>query len=422
MSIRLDRVHQTDLLAADGIPVRLRRRGGRPVRVGVTASLRLRGGRLTVLGSIGKLRLSRRRARLVEVPLRDAARVLLAGCEGRRIGIRVRNRRSSRARSRSTRLRLDAPNCARFFGATTFWNSPLPPDAPLDPDSSNVAAELQDQVRDGFRSEFPPTINTTSYAPPIYTVSRDQPRVRVHLDRPPGYAPDLEAAFASVPLPPAASPSAGSDAELVVWQPATDTLWEFWQLRRSDDGWHASWGGRMREVSTGQGVFSRPHANWGTSASSLPLAGGLITPGELRRGEIDHALALGIPRVRADEFARPAQRTDGRSTCPHAVPEGAHFRLDPGLDIDALGLAPPVAALARAAQRYGIIVRDRARAVVFYAQNPSTLATDPYPAILGGRSPSELLASFPWSHLRLLRMDLVKTPGSSRERLLLGCT
>lgn len=85
----------------------------------------------------------------------------------------------------------------------------------------------------------------------------------------------------------------------MVWQPSTDTLWEFWQLRRDRDGWQASWGGRMDRVSSASGAYAPPHANWGATASSLALAGGVITPGELRRGRIDHALAIAIPRTRA---------------------------------------------------------------------------------------------------------------------------
>jgi hypothetical protein len=248
----------------------------------------------------------------------------------------------------------------------------------------------------------------------------------VGLDHPPGYAPDLEAAFAAVPLPDDARAAAGDDAELVVWQPSTDTLWEFWQLRRHNDGWRASWGGRMERVSASSGAYTHPNANWGTTASSLALAGGVITPGELSRNQIDHALAIGIPRARAGEYSLPAQRTDGRSTCAHAVPEGARFRIDPALDIDGLGLDRPVAALARAAQRYGIVVRDQSAAVAFYAQNPTPLGADPYPELLGWKAPWDLLASFPWQHLRLTRMELVKMPSNGAplptpEAVLGGC-
>ena len=151
-----------------------------------------------------------------------------------------------------------------------------------------------------------------------------------------------------------------------------------------------------------------------------------MTPRELRRGAIKHVLGLGIPRARAKVYARPALRTDGASNCLHAVPEGARFRLDPRLDVDALQLPRPVAAMARAAQRYGIVVRDQSGAVAFYAQNVGSLQGDPYPSLFGGKTPQELVARFPWSHLQLVRMSLAREKGGPElpppGSLLNGCS
>jgi hypothetical protein len=126
---------------------------------------------------------------------------------------------------------------------------------------------------------------------------------------------------------------------------------------------------------------------------------------ELRRGRIDHALAMALPEVRADAFASPASNTDGRSTGDTRVPEGAHFRLDPSLNLDQLNLPPVTRVLAEAAQRYGIVVRDRAGDVALYAEDPAPLGSDPYPALFGG-GPPNVLRTFPWAKLQLLRMDL----------------
>ncbi|MBV9214411.1 MAG: DUF4124 domain-containing protein [Actinobacteria bacterium] len=308
----------------------------------------------------------------------------------------------------SRALHLDPPRCARFFSPRSFWNSPLPQDAPLDPDSAAVTNELLRRVQSGYAKGRPPSINTTAYTPPVYTVGSEQPHVRVQLDRPSSDSHGLDTAFRSVPLPSWARPANGNDAELVLWQPATDTLWEFWQLRRAQDGWHASWGGRLTHASSGTGLYPNPRLSWGVAASGLPLAGGLILPGELAQGRIDHVLSLALPASRANVFALPAQRTDGRSGCPHAPVEGARFRLDPNLNLASLHLPAAVLAIAKAAQRYGIVVRDQAGAVVFYAQNASTVVPDPYPALFGGEDPAQLLRSFPWTHLQLLRMTLVQ--------------
>ena len=128
-------------------------------------------------------------------------------------------------------------------------------------------------------------------------------------------------------------------------------------------GWQAAWGGAMQNVSTNPGVYGPkawPGASpyWGASASSFSVAGGLITLEDLEKGVINHALAIGIPDVRAGVYASPAQRTDGTSASALSLPEGAHLRLEPGLDLAALHLPRLTLMMAEAAQRYGIYVRE----------------------------------------------------------------
>jgi len=173
----------------------------------------------------------------------------------------------------------------------------------------------------------------------------------------------------------------------------------------------------MSNVSVNPGVYGRnawPGASpdWGASASSLSVAGGLITLEDLEKGVINHALAIGIPDVRAGVYASPAQRTDGTSTSPLSLPEGAHLRLDPKLDLAALHLPRLTLMLAEAAQHYGIVVRDHTANVSFYAQDPTSTGTNPYAGPSGyfeGKTPAQLLASFPWRHLQLLKMELRST-------------
>jgi hypothetical protein len=119
---------------------------------------------------------------------------------------------------------------------------------------------------------------------------------------------------------------------------------------------------------------------------------------------------MNIPWARPKVYAWPAQRTDGASDDPNAIPEGARFRLDPRLDISSLHLPPLTRMIAEAAQRYGIIVRDQTgQAVGFFAENTAQFGTNPYdgPGGLFGGTPSNILMrSFPWQHLQVLRMNL----------------
>ena len=120
------------------------------------------------------------------------------------------------------------PPSARPFSPNSFWNQPLPTDAPLDPLSSVYVDDLQRQLT--LRA---PWINTSTYGIPVYRVPRDRPTVRVALPNPtPPRRALLQAAWEAVPIPPDARPSFDSDGRLVIWQPSTDTMWEFWRARK----------------------------------------------------------------------------------------------------------------------------------------------------------------------------------------------
>lgn len=281
-----------------------------------------------------------------------------------------------------------SPLAGRPFAADSPWNARVPADARIAPDSGTLVTSLAQQV-----ATYNQWINTTAYSTPIYRVGPDQPLVRVIQDT---GNPTLVRDFAAVPLPADARGAAGSDASAIVWQPSTDTLWEFWRLRRQEDGWYARWGGRITDVSRSSGVFPAPY---GTSASGMALLGGLILPEEIEAGEINHALAIGVPRT-APTFVAPANRTDGRTD--GGIPIGTRLRLDPAVDVASLGLSRTARIMAVAAQRYGIYVRDSSGAVPFYAQDPVNLGIDPWPRLLGFQSPSRALAGFPWARLQVV--------------------
>lgn len=300
----------------------------------------------------------------------------------------------------------------RFFSSSSFWNETPSAAAPLDPSSGDVVGALETEVASEAAAGKGPTINTTSWSVPIYTVAAGQATVPVTLDG--ASSPALQSAWNAVPLPSGAQPAAGTDKHLVVWQPSTDRLWEFYSLTDQGDGWHARWGGAIQNVSANPGAYGTeawPGATsaWGASASSLSIAGGLITLEDLERGQINHALAMALPDVRGGVYASPAERDDGNARNALYLPEGAHLRLDPSLNLATLHLPRLTLMMAEAAQKYGIFVRDYASDVAFYAQDPIPTGTEPYAGAGGyfeGKSPHQLLAAFPWAHLELLKMQL----------------
>jgi hypothetical protein len=317
----------------------------------------------------------------------------------------------------------------RLFSADSVWNAPLSLAAQLDPTSRTRMASFNAEVNSEISQGIGPWISETSYSTPLYKVPAGQRRVSVTLDTGSWGAPLRTALRIGVPIPANARPAAGTDGHLTIWQPSADTMWEFWKAVKRPDGWHASWGGAMRHVSRNPGYYtasswsglSRTEGwNWGSTATSLPVIAGTILIDELRRGRIDHALALAIPDACAGSFTWPAQRTDGGDTRADCLPEGAHLRLDPSLNLSTLSVPPITRILAEAAQRYGMIVRDRTHhAVGLYAEDPTPTGTDPYPGpngLYGGLRPWNFLPQFPWDRLQLLKMTLCRRAPCVRAR------
>ena len=308
----------------------------------------------------------------------------------------------------------------RLFSPTSVWNRVVPQRARLAPDSRGITGYLNSFVNSSQTEGVGPWINTTDYSTPIYTVPAHQRTVRVQFTYP---TPGLDQAFDAVPIPPGAQPAAGTDAQMTIYQPSTNTLWELWELHRMPSGQWQAGVGRPHPAGV---VESRLLPERGRSerkhARAEQLGRHRVGSTDRRRadhavgsglGHINHALALLVPKAKAKVFYCPAQRTDGYDTSADAIPEGAHFRLDPGLDLSKLAMPPVTRMIAEAAQKYGLIVNDRTGVTVgFRAQDPTPLMRtglpNPYgtyfanPASGHYQMPTQFLASFPWSHLQLL--------------------
>ncbi|MBE2317968.1 hypothetical protein DVA67_018450 [Solirubrobacter sp. CPCC 204708] len=343
----------------------------------------------------------------VQVGIPAGAARLLRACRPARLSVVLRARSGRVVARRSRTLAPQPPRCGRYFGPSAIWNQRVE-NAPLDPRSEQWVADLANQVDENFAAKTPPTIATTEYSSPLYTVPANQPRVPVKLvGSRAGFGKAVAAQLAEgVPIPAGARAGGGTDHQMVVWQPATDTMWELWVAEKVKGRWTAQWGGRMDRASRSRGYFFDPGGiHGGSTATSLTMAGGTITRADLVRGEINHALGMAIPRSRANVWSYPAQRSDGQIDSVDAIPQGARFRLNPAFDVDALQAPAFVKLLARAAQRYGIYVRDTAPVVIFYAEDPASIGSDPW---LKAMEPAawEILRSFPWRELQVTRTQL----------------
>jgi hypothetical protein len=97
---------------------------------------------------------------------------------------------------------------------------------------------------------------------------------------------------------------------------------------------------------------------------------------------------------------------------PNRIPEGTRFRLDPSVNVDALPIHPVGRIIARAAQKYGFVVWDRAGALTLRMQNPKSYTAmglpEPYAALFNGTPTYAILNNIPWDRLQFLPKDYGK--------------
>ena len=310
----------------------------------------------------------------------------------------------------------DATTKSAIFSSTSFWYQAIPVDVQLHANSSNFVKEFMRQ-KSAYYGHV--NINLTSFSSPIYYAEDSTKKVKVtqwdcqhkgFKDK------SLAEQWAQVPIPEHAVPAKGSDAEMTVYHPSTDTLWEFWRMQKQQGEWQACWGGRMINASKNEGVFN---SFYGTTATSLPFIGGQITAEELKSGEINHVIGISLVDIeKSSIFSWPAHRSDGYNPnkAPNRIPEGLRFRLDPTINVDALKMHPIGKIIAKAAQKYGFVVWDKAGAISLRVQNPYSYMdskqlnqlVNPYEALFAGTKTYAILNGFPWEKLEFLPMDYGK--------------
>jgi hypothetical protein len=233
-------------------------------------------------------------------------------------------------------------------------------------------------------------IAANSWTFPVYAAAPSTPRVTVGLTASWRGADFLR----GVPMPANALADPADDHSLTVVDPASGCEYDFWgAVRKADGSWSASWA-NATSISS-DGIYG---GGWAARASGFANGAGLIRPEELASGVIPHALAFSFPFTKSGGPVWPATSSDGHSSVPGAIPEGAHLQLDPRLDLDSLGLTTWQKTIARALQTYGMYLSDGGGTVAVYAQQ-SASTSGAYP---WGTTAYPLLPTALLQHMRVL--------------------
>lgn len=298
-----------------------------------------------------------------------------------------------------------APRAYRPFSNASPWNTPIGTSPRVHEESAALVATFADM---GGVHEL--GMNVTPWGIPVFHADRSTPLVAVRrtIDH---WGTGFDARVTYVPIPADAVPATEDDAHMSIIDVERGIGWDFWRATREADGTFTCGVCSLVDLN-GDGV--RPpldenrenHDAFGSRACGFPLHAGLITVEEVALGEIEHALILALPQIRARYFMPPA--STGHPLVPQinaeqGVPCGAHIQLDPELDVASLGLSREGVIVARALQQYGAYVGDFSGSVSLNAEgSPSAVEA------WGERMRTNVMARVPMTSLRVLAWDRLR--------------
>jgi hypothetical protein len=256
----------------------------------------------------------------------------------------------------------------RFFSDDSFWNRPLPENPEIDARSAYWIGLMKSDPHKNVGIG----VNATRFTIPVYQVDANTP-LKTVLPNSTFYrhARDFPE---NVPIPDNALSDSQTDRHLALVDWSSNTGWDMWEAQKRDGQWYSNTG--ITYKLDGPGVFSTAelgmknndsvHQYGPGRAAGVPIIAGLVMYDEAESGAIEHKLAGASQYVGFQEFVFPATWTDGE--CVGGIPEGAVIQLDPKLDLSQFNLTPEEKAVARAMQKYGIVLVDYAGANVIYAE------------------------------------------------------
>jgi hypothetical protein len=299
-----------------------------------------------------------------------------------------------------TAVRVDVLRL-RPYTDTSPWNTPIDSNPIYDRYSDQMVATL------GLKARGQIGADSGNYSYTVYFVDEATPRWDIPCTR---YKCTIASEGESrrtemltdVPIPPEAKPSSGTDMQMIVIDTTTFAEYNLWGLERTASGWS------MRNGSIYNIRRDGTPVNYGSRGAGVPYFAGLVRRWEVEQGHIDHAIAFSYPYPADKRCVFPASKTDGNSSLPYAIPEGARLQLDPSLtdaDFDAMGLNSTGKIIARALQKYGMIL-------VNYAGHPKisveNLADNPFATGQWSDPPYEMtnktIANIPYTSFRVLAL------------------
>lgn len=142
-----------------------------------------------------------------------------------------------------------------------------------------------------------------------------------------------------------------ADRHVLVLDPARGLLFEFWQGRKTPQGWQASCEATF-DIKTNA---LRPDGWTSADAAGLPIFPLIVRYDDVASGEVPHAVRFTVHRTRA-AYVYPASHKASSKTDPNLPRMGERFRLKANVDISSF--SPHAQAICKGLKKYGMINAD----------------------------------------------------------------
>lgn len=141
------------------------------------------------------------------------------------------------------------------------------------------------------------------------------------------------------------------DRHLIVVDPGSRMLYEFYQARKTPAGWECA----CTAIFDLKSNRLRPDTWTSSDAAGLPVFPAIVRFDELERGMVNHALRFTVRNTRR-AYVYPATHYASRKTDPNLPRMGERFRLR--ADFDVSKFSPHPQAILKGLKKYGMFVAD----------------------------------------------------------------
>lgn len=255
--------------------------------------------------------------------------------------------------------RHSSPRTYRAFSPDSWWNRPVPADAPQNPYATPILDYLRTGPESGGGCLTLAGAGDNEWGHPIYWARPADPSYDVR-----GIANGRPPELANLRIPDSAQPAANNDGTMSIYDLDKGYVVALTNadFNAGSNEWTAS-GATVTyldsnglNVKTGQADDSRNvGTHRGNNGATMTVSWDMV-----RAGAIRHVLKVAAGPEVANRSVFPMVGSDGdyEGTNPAVPPQGLRLRIKPSVDLEALHLNQQALVIARALQRYGFYIGD----------------------------------------------------------------